>query len=167
MIPWSGKGVKDPLKNYAFDVHQYLDSDSSGTHRSVVSENIGVDRIKAITAWAKKPERSLHGEFGVASDSTSLKGLDNMLSYTTRTAMYGSAPPTGRWPLVGPTTCTPLSPRTASRPARAKRSCESTISDRVVGRPTRSPRLWTRIRASSSQPLQGGDPQRLWAVRIR
>ena len=77
-----GNGVKDPLKNYAFDVHQYLDSDSSGTHRSVVSENIGVDRIKAITAWAKATGNELFmGEFGVASDSTSLKGLDNMLSY--------------------------------------------------------------------------------------
>ncbi len=37
-----GAKVVDPVHNFAFEVHQYLDSDSSGTHASVVSETIGV-----------------------------------------------------------------------------------------------------------------------------
>jgi endoglucanase len=77
-----GNGVKDPLDNYAFEVHQYLDSDSSGTHKNVVSETVGVERLKAITAWAKTTGHELFmGEFGVSTDSTSLKALNNMLSY--------------------------------------------------------------------------------------
>ena len=32
-----GTGVQDPAHNFAFEVHQYLDADSSGTHPGVVS----------------------------------------------------------------------------------------------------------------------------------
>jgi endoglucanase len=77
-----GAKVVDPLHNFAFEVHQYLDSDSSGTHASVVSETIGVERLSAITAWAKATGNQLFlGEFGVAQDATSLKAMDNMLKY--------------------------------------------------------------------------------------
>jgi hypothetical protein len=77
-----GTQVKDPLHNYAFEVHNYLDSDGSGTHANVVSESIGVDRMTAITQWAEATGNKLFlGEFGVASDSTSLTAMDNMLTY--------------------------------------------------------------------------------------
>ena len=79
-----GAGVRDPLNNFAFEVHQYLDGDSSGTRNNVVSENIGVERLKAITQWAQETGNKLFlGEFGVGSDATSLKALDNMLAYMT------------------------------------------------------------------------------------
>ena len=32
-----GTGVQDPAHNFAFEVHQYLDADGSGTHPGVVS----------------------------------------------------------------------------------------------------------------------------------
>ena len=77
-----GAKVVDPLHNFAFEVHQYLDSDSSGTHANVVSETIGVERLTAITQWAKATGNQLFlGEFGVAQDATSLKAMDNMLRY--------------------------------------------------------------------------------------
>ena len=77
-----GAKVADPLNNFAFEVHQYLDSDSSGTHASVVSESIGVERLSAITNWAQATGNQLFlGEFGVAQDATSLKAMDNMLKY--------------------------------------------------------------------------------------
>jgi aryl-phospho-beta-D-glucosidase BglC (GH1 family) len=79
-----GAGIVDPLKNFAFEVHQYLDHDSSGTHFDVVSETIGVERLEAVTAWARETGNRLFlGEFGVATDATSLKALDNMLAYMT------------------------------------------------------------------------------------
>jgi hypothetical protein len=77
-----GAGVVDPSHNFAFEVHQYLDSDNSGTHSNVVSTTIGVERLTAITAWAEATGNKLFlGEFGVASDATSLTALNNMLGY--------------------------------------------------------------------------------------
>lgn len=77
-----GSGVVDPDHNFAFEVHRYLDSDSSGTHSDVVSTTIGVDRLAAVTAWAEATGNKLFlGEFGVSSDAMSLAALSNMLSY--------------------------------------------------------------------------------------
>ena len=77
-----GAGVQDPLKNYAFEVHQYLDSDGSGTHAAVVSSTIGSQRLAAVTSWAQSTgNRLFMGEFGTASDSTSTAALGDMLSY--------------------------------------------------------------------------------------
>ena len=77
-----GTGVQDPLHNFAFEVHQYLDSDGSGSHSNVVSASAGVDRLTAITNWAESTGNKLFlGEFGVASDATSLQALDSMLTY--------------------------------------------------------------------------------------
>lgn len=74
--------VQDPLKNFAFEVHQYLDFDSSGTHKDVVSADIGVQRITEITQWAEKTGNHLFlGEVGIYTDQTSLTALDNMLTY--------------------------------------------------------------------------------------
>jgi endoglucanase len=48
-----GTGVQEPAHNFALEVHQYLDADSSGTHPGVVSPTIGVERLTAITQWAE------------------------------------------------------------------------------------------------------------------
>lgn len=77
-----GTGIVDPANNYAFEVHEYLDSDASGTHANVVSTSVGVDRLTAITNWAEQNGARLFlGEFGVAQDQTSLTAMQNMLSY--------------------------------------------------------------------------------------
>jgi len=77
-----GTGVQDPTHNFAFDVHQYLDFNGSGTHAGVVSTSIGIDRLTAITDWAESTGNHLFlGEFGVSTDQTSVAALDNMLSY--------------------------------------------------------------------------------------
>lgn len=77
-----GTGIVDPANNYAFEVHEYLDSDASGTHPNVVSTSVGVDRLTAITAWAEQNGARLFlGEFGVAQDQTSLTAMQNMLTY--------------------------------------------------------------------------------------
>lgn len=77
-----GAGIVDPLRNYAFDVHQYLDSDGSGTHYGPVADADGTDKVSAITAWARATQQKLFlGEIGVPSDPTSLQALDNVLGY--------------------------------------------------------------------------------------
>lgn len=77
-----GNGIVDSGHNFAFEVHQYLDSDNSGTHANVVSATIGVERLTAITQWAEQTGNKLFlGEFGAGTDQTSLAALDNMLHY--------------------------------------------------------------------------------------
>ncbi len=77
-----GTGVQDPAHNFAFEVHQYLDADGSGQHAGVVSADIGVERLTAITQWAEATSNRLFlGEVGVTTDPTSLTAFDRMLSY--------------------------------------------------------------------------------------
>src|SRR5215217_4082674 len=68
--------TKDPRGNVAFcfDVHQYLDSNYSGTSSSVVP-GLGSTVLKDVTDWARANGKQLFlGEFGFASDSASLTG---------------------------------------------------------------------------------------------
>ena len=77
-----GTGVQDDAHNFAFEVHQYLDADGSGTHPGAVSATIGVERLTAITQWAEATGNHLFlGEVGVTTDQTSLTALDGMLTY--------------------------------------------------------------------------------------
>lgn len=76
------KSIHDPQNNYAFDMHQYFDSDSSGTHASCVAEDIGVKRLEKATQWLRENgKQAFLGEFGASSDPVCLKALDNTLSY--------------------------------------------------------------------------------------
>jgi antitoxin component YwqK of YwqJK toxin-antitoxin module len=73
--------IVDPANNYALEVHQYLD-DTSGQNEWVVSPDIGVDRLTAITEWARANGVSLYlGEFGVADNPDALAALDKMVAY--------------------------------------------------------------------------------------
>jgi endoglucanase len=77
-----GAGVQDSAHNFAFEVHQYLDADGSGTHPGAVSATIGVERLTAITQWAEATGNHLFlGEVGVTTDQTSLTAFDGMLTY--------------------------------------------------------------------------------------
>lgn len=45
--------LTDPSNLIVYQMHQYLDSDGSGTHAECVSSTIGADRIKAATEWLR------------------------------------------------------------------------------------------------------------------
>jgi hypothetical protein len=70
-------------------VHQYLDSDSSGSTTNIVSQNIGVTRISGFTQWLKTNNRKgFLGEFAAANSMIGTnswqigdEALTNMLSY--------------------------------------------------------------------------------------
>ncbi|WP_075214537.1 glycoside hydrolase family 5 protein [Mongoliimonas terrestris] len=73
--------VKDPANNYAFEVHQYLDPDSSGTSGATVRGS-GATRLKAFTDWARANKvKGFLGEFGFASHKDGLTEGRAMLQY--------------------------------------------------------------------------------------
>ncbi len=74
-------GVVDSGNNYAFEVHQYLDSDYSGTHATCQSTSIGSSSLQGFTNWLKTNGK--HGflaEFGGGPDQTCLTALDGMMT---------------------------------------------------------------------------------------
>ena len=74
--------ISDPLNRYAFEVHQYLDADSSGTSSVCVSETIGADRLRAFTEWLRtNNKRGFLGEFGTANNAVCNTALQGMLAY--------------------------------------------------------------------------------------
>lgn len=74
--------IHDSLSNYAFEVHQYLDSNSSGTSDECVSTTIGSQRLAEFTAWLKQHnKRGFLGEFAGGTSNLCLASIDNMLDY--------------------------------------------------------------------------------------
>jgi endoglucanase len=88
---WIGSGngaafenFKDPGNNFIFEVHQYLDQDSSGTHAEAVP-GVGAKCLVAFTNWAKQHHvKAVLGEFGwdgnPANPQANIEG-DALLSY--------------------------------------------------------------------------------------
>ena len=78
------QGIKDPSNNCAFEVHQYLDSDASGSSTTIANGdlNTGPERLQAITQWAQQTGNKLFmGEIGVGPDTASTTALNNTLAY--------------------------------------------------------------------------------------
>ena len=62
--------IVDPGDNFAFDVHQYFDSDGSGSHSTINNNdtNTGVNRLTAFTNWLHDNNlKGFLGEFAVAN----------------------------------------------------------------------------------------------------
>ena len=71
--------VTDP--GSVFEVHLYLDSDSSGGGKECVSETIGVERLKNFVAWLKTHKRLGYlGEIGAPNTPTCEKAVKNTLA---------------------------------------------------------------------------------------
>jgi len=76
------KNIHDPAENIIFELHQYFDSNSSGTKPECVSEEIGAQRLKASTEWMRANHRKgLLGEFGASVDPVCLQALNKTLEY--------------------------------------------------------------------------------------
>lgn len=73
-------GIKDPLNYYAYEFHQYLDSDSSGTHATCDGAAQALTGMNDVTAWLKQNhKRGFLGEFGAAGNQPCLDGLQKMI----------------------------------------------------------------------------------------
>jgi endoglucanase len=86
--------IVDPANNWAVEMHQYFDSDGSGTHSTINNNDptTGMQRLQAATAWLQQYNiRGFLGEFAVANsiinpvktDTTTLGNatIDDTLNY--------------------------------------------------------------------------------------
>lgn len=74
--------LKDPSNKIVYEMHQYLDSDGSGTHAECVSPTIGAERIKAATQWLKQNgKKGILGETAGGANSQCIQALTGMLQY--------------------------------------------------------------------------------------
>lgn len=72
---------RDPAGNVAFELHQYLDADSSGTHDVCVEPETATARLAAATNWLRaKHARGFLGEFGASAEPQCLAGLEALLA---------------------------------------------------------------------------------------
>jgi endoglucanase len=63
-------------------MHQYLDSDGSGTSATCVNNTIGVDRVTSATQWLKQNNKlGFLGEFAGGNNQICEQAIQGMLSY--------------------------------------------------------------------------------------
>ncbi|KZV68269.1 carbohydrate-binding module family 1 protein [Peniophora sp. CONT] len=68
--------IKDPLNNTAIEMHQYLDSDGSGTSATCVSNTIGAERLQVATAWLQQNGfKGYLGEIGAGSNTACIQAV--------------------------------------------------------------------------------------------
>lgn len=72
--------IQDPADHYIYEAHQYLDTDSSGTHPEVVRATIGSERLRGFVDWCRtNHKQALLGEFGAAAGPTQQAAVEDML----------------------------------------------------------------------------------------
>jgi endoglucanase len=75
-------GFKDPANNFAFEIHQYLDADSSGTKKDCVGERVGRERLEEVTRWLRQQRaKGFLAEFGVPPTPVCLAALDDLMTF--------------------------------------------------------------------------------------
>lgn len=77
----------DPGSNYLYEIHQYLDDDSSGTSERCVNTTIGRERLARVTGWLRtQGARAVLGEFGASANSKCLRALDDLMRFLEQNA---------------------------------------------------------------------------------
>lgn len=75
-------GLTDTEDKIVYEMHQYLDSDSSGTSETCVSSTIGKERLESATTWLKNNgKKGVIGEFAGGVNSDCETAVEGMLSY--------------------------------------------------------------------------------------
>ncbi|KAK7033176.1 OPT oligopeptide transporter protein-domain-containing protein [Favolaschia claudopus] len=105
-IAWSSSGnaaaftaIKDPNNNLAVEMHQYLDSDGSGTSATCVSSTIGVERISNATAWLKSNNlKGFLGEIGAGNNAACISAVSGALCSMQQSGVWIGA----AWWAAGP-----------------------------------------------------------------
>ncbi|KAF2083299.1 glycoside hydrolase family 5 protein [Saccharata proteae CBS 121410] len=74
--------ITDPNDKLLYQMHQYLDSDGSGTSGTCVNSTIGADRLKDATAWLKNNNKQgIIGEFAGGNNNVCKQAVNGMLDY--------------------------------------------------------------------------------------
>jgi endoglucanase len=74
--------ITDSMNNYAFELHTYFDTDSSGTHVECVPPPTVPSHLQVITNWLKtNNKRGFLGEFGGSGQTNCVKAFNDSLNY--------------------------------------------------------------------------------------
>jgi endoglucanase len=74
--------LTDPENKIVYEMHQYLDSDGSGTSATCVNNTIGYDRVLSATQWLQQNGKvGIIGEFAGGANSVCLEAVVGMLNY--------------------------------------------------------------------------------------
>lgn len=80
-------------------MHQYLDSDGSGTSDVCVSTTVGVDRLTAATEWLQANGlKAILGEIGAGSNDDCIAAVYEALCYMQQSGVWVGA----LWWAAGP-----------------------------------------------------------------
>jgi endoglucanase len=76
------KDLDDPEDLLIFEMHQYLDSDGSGTSDVCVSSTVGVERVEGATAWLKDNAKlGVLGEYAGGPNTVCQDAVTGMLDH--------------------------------------------------------------------------------------
>ncbi|KAG6817671.1 hypothetical protein H0H87_005429 [Tephrocybe sp. NHM501043] len=93
------KTISDPNNNLAVQMHQYLDSDGSGTSGTCVSSTIGAERIADATAWLKANNlKGFLGEIGAGNNANCISAVKGALCAMQQSGVWIGA----TWWAAGP-----------------------------------------------------------------
>lgn len=74
--------LTDPSNMIIYEMHQYLDSDGSGTSSTCVSDTIGVERVEGATAWLQANGKlGILGEFAGGANADCMSAVTGMLDH--------------------------------------------------------------------------------------
>ena len=74
--------IEDAADNFAYEVHQYFNSDFTGFTADCQSVDIGISSLTPVTEWARQHRKRVFlGEIGVGSDRTCLDALDRVMRF--------------------------------------------------------------------------------------
>jgi endoglucanase len=77
--------LKDPQNKLVFQMHQYLDSDGSGTSATCVSSTIFQERLVAATKWLRDNKlQGVIGEYGAGSNDQCITAVQGGLEYLSK-----------------------------------------------------------------------------------
>ncbi|KAE8365238.1 glycoside hydrolase superfamily [Aspergillus caelatus] len=74
--------LTDPQDKIVYEMHQYLDSDGSGTSETCASSTIGKERLQTATQWLKtNNKKGFLGEFAGGVNEQCEQAVEGLLSY--------------------------------------------------------------------------------------
>ncbi|CAK5263021.1 unnamed protein product [Mycena citricolor] len=91
--------ITDPNHNVAIQMHQYLDSDGSGTNPTCVSPTIGAERLQAATSWLKANNlKGFLGEIGAGNNADCISAVKGAMCAMQQSGVWIGA----SWWAAGP-----------------------------------------------------------------
>lgn len=77
--------LTDPQNKTIYEMHQYLDTDGSGTSATCVSATIGSERLQVATAWLRaNGKQAILGEYAGGANTVCQSAVADMLGYMGR-----------------------------------------------------------------------------------